>query len=255
MNKALVKYVLTGARRDKLLLTLLFVMIVGSFVSFFLASSAIIDQAQYSIVYLAGSLRIVGLLGLVLFVVFFIRRSFDARDIEYLLTRPVTRSAFILSHSFAFSLLSLLVSATLSVGLLFFVQGMGNIEGALYWSTGVICEYILMVNVALFFAMVLTSPVSASLATFGFYVLARIMGQLLYINQNPLADVPGYSFLSSIFNIISTLFPRLDLMTQTSWLLYGVGDIKEYIFIPVQALLFLVLILTATLVDLRRRQF
>lgn len=256
MNKALIKYVLTAARRDKLFLSLVCLMIAGSFVSFFLASSAVVDQAQYSIVYLGGSLRIVGLLGLVLFVVFFIRRSFDARDVEYLLTRPVSRSAFILSLSFGFSLLAFLISGAMSAGLTFLASGIGNMDGAIYWSTGVICEYVLMVNVALFFSMVLSSPVSASLSTFGFYVLSRIMGQLLFIDKNPpMLEIPGYSILSWIFRVISMIFPRLDLMTQTSWLLYGRGDLQQYIFIPIQALIFLVLVLLATLIDLRRKQF
>ncbi|PZP54293.1 MAG: hypothetical protein DI586_10130 [Micavibrio aeruginosavorus] len=255
MSGILVKYVLTAARRDKLFLSLLAIMIVGSFVSLFLSSSAVVEKEQFSVVYLAGSLRLLGLLGLVLFVVFFIRRSFDARDVEYLLTRPVTRNSFVLSHAAAFSILSAFVSISLCAGLGFIAYNIGNPQGVIYWSTGVICEYLLIVNVALFFSMVLSSPVAACLSTLGFYILGRLMGQLLFVAKNPSDGIPGYQILTTIFQAISALFPRLDLMTQTSWLLYGVDGIKDYIFILVQTALFLALVLIATLVDLRRRQF
>lgn len=255
MNATLIKYVLTAARRDRFFLSVCAIMIVGSALSIFLSSAAVVEQGQFSIVYLASSLRILGLLGLILFVVFFIRRSFEARDVEYLLTRPVSRLSFILSHSAGFSILSLIIALALGVALSFISYGMGNLSGGLYWSAGLVCEYLLIVNVALFFSMVLSSPVAASLSSFGFYVLARLMGQLLYIAQHPTLEIPGSKILSGVFQVISTIIPRLDLMTQTGWLVYGVTEFKDIIFIAIQAVFFLLLVLIATLIDLRRRQF
>ena len=255
MNGPLIKYVLTAAKRDRFFLSLCAIMVVGSVLSIFLSSAAVVEQGQFSIVYLASSLRILGLLGLILFVVFFIRRSFEARDVEYLLTRPVSRLSFILSHAAGFSILSLIVSCSIGIALTFVGYGMGNLAGALSWSAGLICEYLLIVNVALFFSMVLSSPVAASLASFGFYILARLVGQLLYIAQHPLFEIPGSKFLTGLFQIISTIIPRLDLMTQTGWLVYGAVEIKDIGFILIQAVLFLFLVIIATLIDLRRRQF
>jgi hypothetical protein len=51
------------------------------------------------------------------------------------------------------------------------------------------------------------------------------------------------------------IIPRLDLMTQTSWILYGTNNGNEYIFILEQAFVFLFMVLLAALIDLRRRQF
>ncbi len=255
MSFALVKYVLTAARRDRFFMSLLAIMVVGSFISIFLSSASVIEQGQFSVIYLAAGLRMLGLLGLVLFVVFFIRRSFEARDVEYLLTRPVSRSSFILSHAMGFSLLSLIVSVALGAGLGLVAMKLGNLQGVFYWSSGVVCEYLLMVNVALFFAMVLSSPVAATLATMGFYVLGRLMGQLLLIAKIPPGDIWGFKFMSVVFQAVSTLIPRLDLMTQSSWLVYGAKGLQDYVFIIVQTAIFLILILISTLVDLSRRQF
>jgi hypothetical protein len=51
------------------------------------------------------------------------------------------------------------------------------------------------------------------------------------------------------------LMPRLDLMTQTSWLIYGPGDVIDYAFIVMQALVFIALVLIASIIDLVRREF
>lgn len=255
MSAALVKYVLKGAIRDRLLITLLAMIALGIFLSLFMSSSALIEKDQFSIVYLAASLRLFALSGVMLFIIFFVRRSFLARDVEYLLTRPVTRASFILSHALAFSLIALIVSSVLGIGVGYLGYKVGNLHGTFYWITGLTCEYLLMANVAFFFAMVLTSPTAAALASFGLYVLGRMMGQLLMVAKLPPGDVPGYHVLAAVFKMVSMLVPRLDLMTQTSWLLYGVESLRDYWLIIVQAVFFLFLILMAALIDLRRRQF
>lgn len=256
LSPALVKYVLTAALRDRLLLSSVAVIILGICLSLFLASSAVIEQNQFALVYMGSGLRVLTLAGLVLFVVFFIRRSFDARDIEYLLSRPVSRISLILSNAAAFSLLAIGagVFLTLILGGMAW-RGSGEVSGVLLWSAGITGEFIIMVNVALFFAMVLSSPVTAGMAALGFYILARMMGELLGITVNPPFHFAGDQTLMTVMKVVSVAVPRLDLMAQTSWLVYGTGGLSDYFFIICQALAFLILILTASLIDLVRRQF
>ena len=255
MSSAVIKYILTAALRDKLLLSVVAVVILGICLSLFLASSAIMEQDQFTIVYLGSSLRILGLIGLILFTIFFIRRLFDARDIEYLLSRPISRISLLLSSATAFTLLA--ISAAVMLGLI--VGGIaatsGHAAGVGLWFTGIAAEYVVMVNVALFFAFVLSSPVTAGMATLGFYILARMIGQLMGIIQSSEASFPGQELLNQGMNMVAMVIPRLDLMTQTSWLIYGDGGVKDYAFILIQTGVFLALILTAALIDLVRRQF
>lgn len=255
ISGALVRYVLTAALRDKLLLSVLAVVVLGICLSLFSASSAVIEQDKFALVYMGSSLRILGLMGLALFVIFFTRRSFDARDIEYLLSRPISRSSLVLSNAAAFSILA--IGAGMLLSAILFASGYknGNLDGIFLWSLGVTAEYILVVNVALFFAMVLTSPVTAGMGVLGFYVLARMMGQLLGIVGGHAFHFPGMEILNGGMKMISMIIPRLDLMTQTSWLVYGSASISDYAFLLVQTVVFLGLILTATLIDLVRRQF
>jgi hypothetical protein len=255
ISTALVRYVLTAALRDRLLLAVAAVTVVGVCLSIFSASSAVVEPDKFAVVYMASGLRILGLVGLSLFVVFFIRRSFDARDIEYLLSRPISRATLVCSNAVAFSLLAMIAGGLLMLVIWGAAYRNGAPEGILLWAFGVTAEYILLANVAFFFAMVLSSPVSAGLAVMGFYVLSRMMGQLLGIIGNHPEPFPGIELLIGAFKMVSMVAPRLDLMTQTSWLLYGVNSLGDYVFIIVQAVVFLLLVLVATLVDLVRKQF
>lgn len=256
MSLQLVRYVLLAAFRDRIVPGIVAISVLAICLSVFSGSAAIIEQDQFVIAYLAGGLRLLSLIGLSLFVVFFIRRSYDARDIEFLLTRPVSRGKFVLSHAVAFSCLAVLTGVFLSAILYGFSMRYGYQNGFLLWAFGVTFEYILVANVAFFFAMVLGSPVTAGLATLGFYVLSRMMGELLAIAQSP-GEVGGsvLHVLSVVMTLISVVIPRFDLMAETSWLIYGGAELSDWGFIVAQGAVFLALVVSATAIDLKRRQF
>jgi hypothetical protein len=252
----LMRYVLTAALRDRLIWGVLVGVLLGVSLSVFSASAAIMEQGQFALVYAGGGVRLLVLFGLALFVVFFVRRSFDSRDVEFLLTRPISRTVFVLAHSGAFSLLALMGGVVLMAAVSLLMWGKAaEWEGLFIWSFGVSAEFILVANVAFFFAMVLSSPVTAGLATLGFYVLSRLTGQLLAIIQAPGDFLPGESVLEGAMNVISVVIPRLDLMAQTSWLIYGGAAAENWLFLIVQGAAFLALVIGATMIDLARRQF
>ena len=88
LSVPLMKYVFMAALRDKLMLAMAVVLVVGASLSIFLGSAAISEKSLFTVVFAGSSARIVVVLGLVLFVVFFIRRAFDSKEVEYLLSRP-----------------------------------------------------------------------------------------------------------------------------------------------------------------------
>lgn len=253
MSWPLVKYVLTAALRDRLVLSLAVVIALGASLSLFLGSAAVTEKAQFSGVFAAGGLRFAGVAGLVLFVVFHMRRSFDSRDVEFLLSRPVGRVRFLLSHAAAFSLLALVMAiAVTGAACAVSLRGVG--AGHVLWGVSIAVEFVVMVNVALFFSMVLSSAASASLAVFGFYVLSRLIGQLLGIVHAG-AETHVFKLLGYVMELVSVVIPRLDLMGQTTWLVYGPGDAVGLGFVLAQGVVFTALVLLAALVDLVRRQF
>lgn len=252
MSRPLVLYVLTAALRDRLVMAMIITLVVGTSLAVFLGSAAIAEKQQFALVFAGAGLRLAGVLGLVLFTVFFIRRSFDARDVDFILSRPVSRVEFLLSYAAGLSLLALGMAAAQTLCL--YIIG-GNLFGPSHisWAVSIAFENIIMVNAALFFSMILSSAATAATATAGFYILARLMGQLLGIIDSTGKGTFIYNLMEYILQAISAVMPRLDLMDQTSWLIYG--EAVEISSILLQGAIFTILIITAALIDLVRRQF
>ena len=249
----LVKYVLTAALRDRLFHAFLALVVVAISLSTFLGAAAIVESNRFSLVFAAAGLRFAGVATLVLFVVFYLRRAFENKDVEYLLSRALSRPVFLLSHVLAFSLLALLAAVAVGAAIFLMAAQALMTGGYFLWALSLLVEFVIMANAALFFAFVLSSPTTATLAVFALYLLARLMGQILGIIDS---NETGHELavLEYIMQAVSLIVPRLDLMAQTTWLIYGKAGISAG-FIVMQGIVYTFLLAMAALFDLARRQF
>lgn len=272
ISRPLVTFVLTAALRDKLLMTLLLMIAAGAGVAVFLGAATITEKASFALVFGASGLRFLGVIGIVLFCCFYMRRCFETKEVEFLLSRPISRLTFLWSHAAAFILLAALVAALVSLAVFFL--GRPQPDGFALWSLSIAIECGVMAVVSLFFSMVLSSAAASALAALGLYVLARLAGMLLGIAQQP-PDNMVFAVLNNVMEVISVLVPRLDLMGQTSWLVYGVAGsggigytgnagvyahrLMEYLgiggFLTAQGVLSIALFLAAAAFDFLRREF
>ncbi|MDE2336115.1 MAG: hypothetical protein KGL10_02270, partial [Alphaproteobacteria bacterium] len=229
ISRPLVKYVLTAALRDRLMVTLALMILTGAALAVFMGSASVAEGASFALVFGSGSLRFLGVTGLVLFCCFYIRRAFENKEVEFLLSRPVSRLSFLVSHALAFSLLAFLVAAmvTVVVGVIW----RPDMAGLLVWGASLAAEFAMMAVAALFFSMVLSSAAGSALATLGLYALSRMTGTLLGV----LGQAPAnwfYAVIGSVMKLISMVTPRLDMMGQTTWLVYGVRGSAGMMFLP-----------------------
>jgi hypothetical protein len=98
------------------------------------------------------------------------------------------------------------------------------------------------------------SPTSCALIVFAFYLLSRLMGQIHGI----LGTTEGLGLIrlaSKAMEVISMVLPRLDLFGQTRWILYGTEGQTTLMFLATQGAVFTFLIVCATVIDMKRRQF
>jgi hypothetical protein len=153
----------------------------------------------------------------------------------------------------ALSILALGVAAFAEICLMVVSGGKIIIAGHGLWVLSMAVELIIMINLALFFSMVLTSAAASALAVLGMYVLARMMGQILGIIDSNF-NLDKFEFMSRVMEIISLIVPRLDMMAQTTWLVYGPGG-DSYGIILAQGIVYTLLLIVASTIDLRRRQF
>lgn len=249
----MVNYVLKAAVRDRLVVSMFILLALAVSLSIFFGAAAVNEKDQFVAVFAAGSIRIMSVLGLCLFVVFFIRRSFESRDIEYMLTRPIGRIPFLLSYAVGFSIMGT-IAGIVSGAALYALSPHLFSDGHVLWTLSIIMENIIMVNAALFFAMVISSAPTASFCVLGFYVLSRMMSQILGIIDSG-KHITQFEGLEIAMQLVSFLMPRLDLLGQTSWLIYGIGGGVSYGFVIAQGVVYSSLILLAALIDLVLRKF
>jgi hypothetical protein len=160
-----------------------------------------------------------------------------------------------LAYLLGFIIVSLLILLPLSA-LLFFIGA--NKAGLIYWFLSLFFESLIIITFSLLAALVLSSAVSAVLASLGFYIISRMMGFFVLTVKipNSISDVSTINlFLESTLKIISIAFPRLDLFAKSDWLIYGAANISDIYLIIVQSLVYIPLLIFMAFYDFSRKQF
>lgn len=250
-----VRYILLTALRDWLFIGLFIAIFIAFAVSAFLGSTALIEEGQMTASYASGSTRVILLIGLIVFVCFHVRRAFENREIEVIISRPISRPVFVFAYWLGFAFVSLLLIVSLMFAMAIFLNV--NISGLMYWGLSLMLEAFLVIAFALFASLILRSAVTSVLLCFCFYFISRMMGFFLFILEKPYL-FKGFDFgfiTAKILYVISVILPRLDLYGKSEWLLYGVaGDTNFYIFVP-QSLIYVPFLLTMAVFDFKRKQF
>ncbi|MFC1659629.1 hypothetical protein ACFL0U_03625 [Pseudomonadota bacterium] len=254
--KSILKYILLTAFRDKLFIGLL-VVLCGAFgISSFLGNTALVEKAEMTIIYSAASMRVISAIGIILFVCFYIRRSFEHKEIQFILAKAISRDKFILSYWLGFSLVSLIITSFPIILMAFFTKS-GAFD-LIIWGVSLILEMSIIITFALVSSLILGSAISSVLATFGFYFISRMMGFFVYTVDIPdsVQDLNSWMRLGEgVLKFISVIFPRLDLFTKSEWLIYKVTNIDDLKIILFQSLIYITLMLFVSFFDFRRKQF
>ncbi|MFP5469242.1 MAG: hypothetical protein ACLGGZ_05815, partial [Alphaproteobacteria bacterium] len=191
--------------------------------------------------------------GLVLFVSFHIRQAMAGGEIALILSRPISRGAFVLVYSASLVIVGFIcVSVAIALA---WLCARPPLDGLLVWGLSLALESMLMILTAVFFGLILNNAVACALACMGFYVLARMSGFL-----GALADKAGEAggldlLLGYGFRLISLIIPRLDFFTRSEWLVYGWNSGGPGIaWAVLQSLAFTPLILAGAMIDFSRKR-
>jgi hypothetical protein len=130
-----------------------------------------------------------------------------------------------------------------------------KLSGLALWTASLVCELLIVTAMSLFCVLSLGQVVPAFAAVGGFYLLSRSMTAMQIIAGASLHDQTLTDrVVSAIVGLIALLLPSLDSMTQTTWLLGGAfGNVM--VSVLGQTAIYLVLICSAALFDLYRRNF
>lgn len=244
-----IRYILLTAQRDFLFFALAISILGAATISIFLGSNSLSEQSETSMVFAAGVLRAVLILGLTIFTAFSISRFFENREIELMVVRPVSRASFVISFWVGFSIIALMF--VLFSSLLLFAFSSPNFVGFLLWSSSLLLETMLVLALTMASALILRSAVSSVLLGLGFYILSRLSGFILMIVTKPGPE----TIENDIFQGVSALVPRLDFFAKTDWLVYGVKDFSEIGQYMLVAGVYIVLLLAIAIYDFQRKEF
>ena len=254
--KTIIRYTLLTASRDWLFIGLAALVLMAYAMSVFTGSTALVEQLQMSLAYFAGASRIILVAGIIIFICFHVRRSFENREIELILSKPISRTQFVIAYWLGFVILSLV--AILPVLFILYFLNDPNPIGLLYWGISLVFEISIISAFALLSALIMKSAVSCVMSTFTFYLACRLMGFFTTaLGSSTSLSTKGSwgSVMEFIMQIISTIIPRLDLFAKSQWLIYGVEGQNDLWIFPVQSLIYILLILSVAIFDFKRKEF
>lgn len=255
--KSILKYILLSGTRDKLYLGLFISLIIAFSLSIFLGSTAMVEQQQMTTAYISGLSRGVLVIGTILFVCLNMTRAFENKEVEFIISKAISRQQFILSYLIGFFVSILMILIPLIVAI-FFVTKADKL-GLLIWSLSLLSELMIVICFSLLASLILKNSFSSILASLGFYIISRLMGMFVMAVNLPKSistniEISTQSF-STILKFLSAIFPRLDLFGQSEWLTYGISDFWNLQVILVQSFIYIPLMIFMAFHDFKKKQF
>ena len=250
-----IRYVLLTATRDRLFIGLLVGIALAAYISSVLGSTAMLETAQMTLAFTAASARVIIMVGVIVFIGFHMRNAFDAREIDVLLSRPISRTTLVLSYWVGFAAVATcLVIPTI---LLVAVLGSLNHTGFLLWSVSLLLESWLVVSVALFASLTIKSGVGTVLSSLAIYTLSRMMGFFLATTSSVSLFKEQKINLGTqwLMKTIALVVPRLDFYAKSNWLIYGAKSYEDLNLFLLQSAVFIPLLIAASVIDFKRKQF
>lgn len=253
--KSIIKYTLITAIRDWLFVALFILILASYYLSSFMGNTALVEQSQMTLAYFAGLSRLLVNIGFIVFICFHVRRAFDNREIESILSKPISRTEFVLAYWISFIILTLL--AIIPVIIILSTLTIANSAGITYWCLSLITEVAIICAFSLMAALMMKSAVFAVMSSLTFYFISRLMGFFtLALNKQDMLVSGGdvNSFMIKSLKIISSVIPRLDLYAKSKWLIYGVEGQADLWIFQAQSI-YIFLLLAMTIFDFKRKQF
>lgn len=251
---SIIKYILLSAIRDRLYIGLFLTLIAAFALAIFLGQTALVEQQQMTVAYIAGSSRAVLAVGFILFVALNINRAFENKEVEFILSKAISRQQFIISYLVGFFLIFLLIF----LPLISIISILANINklGLIIWSLSLFCEMLIIMTFTLLSSLILKNSFLTIASSFAFYLISRLMGVFVMAIELPQEfAMVKVNIFGSILKLFSVFFPRLDLFGQSNWLIYGVNNFDNVKIIFLQSLIYIPLMIFMAFHDFKKKQF
>jgi hypothetical protein len=131
-----------------------------------------------------------------------------------------------------------------------------NITGLVTWSITMLLETLIVIIFSIVAALILNNIFTSILVTICFYTLSRMVG-VFVLTASIAENIQQFSdnSMMSMLKAISVLFPRIDLFSQSEWLIYRVENFDNLSIIIIQSIIYISLLSLMAFYDFKRKQF
>ena len=248
---AIIMHIFYAFKRDALFVGTTLLVLCCAGLSIFLGSNAVVEAQEAKIVYTASTSRIIIMLGFVVFVSFYIKRMFENKEIEVMLSRSVSRTKVLASMFIGFSATLLCLVFPVFIVLMLLKCKLLHI---LIWVISLYCEGLIVLSFSLCCSLIIKSFASVFLGCFTFYVVGRIIGNFVVYLKMSLSTNMEVA-MESTLKVLSIFIPRLDLFGKSSWLVYGDFSSSSVIAFLLQTLISCSIFLIVATIDLKNKRF
>lgn len=246
-------YTVLEAARNRLLYLIALILIFALAFTLFLKQVAITETRDIQLAFLAALFRFAAVFVLAAFVIVSQVRETNDKVMELLLTRDLSRAHYLFGKLIGYLGIAFVLATLFTLPLSLFATP----SRALLWGLSLFFELAIVTALSLFCVLAFNQVVGSLAAVAGFYALSRSMAALQLIGASRADD--GNVLLDRLANYtldgIAFFLPRLDLFTQTGWLLGRSQSSVDLPWLIAQSAIYVALLSLAALFDLKRKNF
>ncbi|MBT5229652.1 MAG: hypothetical protein HOM11_05180 [Methylococcales bacterium] len=245
------KATLVETWRRQFFLAIALIILTGMALSTFSESLALTESTSIHIAFLATFLRTTLVVSLALFILNSQMQELKSRFLDQMFALPLSKNHWYLGKYLGFTITALLISLLAALTLLTLAPW----EQVLMWQLSLFFELTLVAGFTLLCSFTFNQTFSAFLVVMAFYLLSRSMSAILLIGHGPLNNPTDYwgNLSTQTIEVIAWILPKLDQFSQTDWLIYHSATPQLLGQITIQSAVYILLIISASLFDLQRK--
>ncbi len=245
-------YTLLEAVRNRLLWLILAIVVASGGLGLFLREIAITESAIIQASINGALLRFVAVFILAAFIITSMVREFNDKGADLVLSLPIPRASYFSGKLLGFSLCALGLATIFSGALAFYAPP----DQIALWGLSLFLELWIVAAFSLLCVFTFSQVVPALSSVLAFYLLSRTITAFQLMAHGPMVNTETWTqqTVNALITAIAAILPRLDSFTQTEWLAYHTGTWDALLPLFGQTTIYVVLLGSAALFDLYRRE-
>ena len=250
---AIACYTILEAWRNHLFVHVVVAVTLLTLLSLFARELAVTESARLQTAILAATLRVAGVFLIGLYILNGLTREFNDKVLELMLSLDLPRPSYLVGKFCGFAVVALAIAAIAAIP----IAVLAPLGAASAWGCSLALELLIVSALSVFCITTFTQLLPAAAFVTAFYLLARSITAIQLMSGASLlgVDALGQKASSLLADALALALPRLDMFTQTAWLVDGAAAYPALLSALLQTTVYVVLLLAAAMFDLYRKNF